>query len=107
MIGLIDDVDKHVTQEFKNDGDVIVLLGKNRADLSGSEYLYLVHNQKKGNPQIDMRTEKSVQKACFEAIESGIINSAHDCSEGGLAVTLTESCISNSKKNAWCCNRIG
>ncbi len=98
MIGLIDDVDKHVTQEFKDDGDVIVLLGKNRADLSGSEYLYLVHNQKKGNPQIDMRTEKSVQKACFEAIESGIINSAHDCSEGGLAVTLTESCISNSRK---------
>jgi len=98
MIGLIDDVNNHITQEFKNEGDVIVLLGENKADLSGSEYLYLVHNQKKGNPQIDIQTEKSVQKACLEAIESGIINSAHDCSEGGLAVTLTESCISNLNK---------
>jgi len=98
MIGLIDDADKHITQEFKNEGDVIVLLGKNKADLSGSEYLYMVHNQKKGNPQIDMQTEKSVQKTCLEAIESDIINSAHDCSEGGLAVTLTESCISSPNK---------
>jgi len=98
MVGLINDADKHITQEFKNDGDVIVLLGESNADLSGSEYLYLVHNQKKGNPQIDIQTEKSVQKACLEAIESGIINSAHDCSEGGLTVTLTESCISNSNK---------
>ncbi|MBU0477397.1 phosphoribosylformylglycinamidine synthase subunit PurL [bacterium] len=98
MVGLINDVNKHVTQEFKNEGDIIVLLGENKADLSGSEYLYLIHNQKKGNPQIDIQTEKSVQKACLEAIESGIINSAHDCSEGGLSVTLTESCISNLNK---------
>jgi len=98
MVGLINDVNKHITQEFKNKGDVIVLLGENKADLSGSEYLYLVHNQKKGNPQIDMQTEKSVQKTCLEAIESDIINSAHDCSEGGLAVTLTESCISSPNK---------
>ena len=98
MVGLINDVNKHITQEFKNKGDVIVLLGENKADLSGSVYLYLVHNQKKGNPQIDMQTEKSVQKTCLEAIESDIINSAHDCSEGGLAVTLTESCISSPNK---------
>ncbi|MFH1905371.1 MAG: phosphoribosylformylglycinamidine synthase subunit PurL [bacterium] len=98
MVGLIDDANKHITQEFKNEGDVIVLLGENKADLSGSEYLYLIHNQKKGNPQIDIQIEKSVQKACLEAIEAGIINSAHDCSEGGLAVTLTESCISNLNK---------
>ena len=45
-----------------------------------------------------MQTEKSVQKTCLEAIESDIINSAHDCSEGGLAVTLTESCISSPNK---------
>lgn len=98
IVGLIKDADKYVTQDFKNEGDLIVLLGENKADLSGSEYLYLVHKQKKGNPQIDMKTEKAVQEATLAAIESGIINSAHDCSEGGLAVTLVESSITNINK---------
>ncbi|NIM03249.1 phosphoribosylformylglycinamidine synthase subunit PurL [bacterium] len=98
MVGLIKDADKYVTQDFKNESDLVVLLGENKADLSGSEYLYLVHKQKKGNPRIDINMEKSVQAACLEAIESGIINSAHDCSEGGLAVTLAESCITNADK---------
>jgi len=98
MVGLIDDADRYVTQDFKNENDLIVLLGENKADLSGSEYLYLVHRQKKGNPQIDMEREKAVQEACLEAIESSIINSAHACSEGGLAVTLVESCIANESR---------
>lgn len=96
MVGLIDDADKYVTQAFKNKDDVIVLLGENKPDLSGSEYLYLIHGQKKGNPNIDIKEEKAVQEACLEAIDSGIISSAHDCSEGGLAVTLAESCIADS-----------
>jgi len=98
MVGVIQDADKYVTQDFKGEGDTIVLLGENRADLSGSEYLYVVHKQKKGNPSIDIKKEKALQEACLEAIESGIIKSAHDCSEGGLAVALTESCVTNSKK---------
>ena len=98
MVGLIENADKYVTQEFKNEGDLVVLLGENKADLSGSEYLYLIHKQKKGNLQIDIAMEKAVQETCLEAIKSEIINSAHDCSEGGLAVTLTESCITNSGK---------
>ncbi len=98
MVGLIKDADKYVTQDFKSEGDLIVLLGENKADLSGSEYLYLVHKQKKGNPQIDMEIEKAVQEATLEAIESGIINSAHDCSEGGLAITLVESSITDANK---------
>jgi len=98
MVGLIKDADKHVTQDFKNEGDVIVLLGENTANLSGSEYLYLFHNLKKGNPEIDIDREKAVQQACLDAIESGIVNSAHDCSEGGLAVTLAESCITNKSR---------
>jgi len=97
MVGLIDDADKYVTQEFKNEGDLIVLLGENRPDLSGSEYLYMIHKQKRGNPQIDMEKEKSLHQAALSAIDSGIVNSAHDCSEGGLAVTLAESAISNSE----------
>lgn len=98
MVGLIKDADKYVTQNFKKEADVIVLLGEKKCDLSGSEYLYLVHGLKKGNPQIDMDMEKRVQEAVLSAIESGLINSAHDCSEGGLAVTLTESCITDSEK---------
>ena len=98
MVGLIKDADKYVTQDFKSEGDLIVLLGENKANLSGSEYLYLVHKQKKGNPQIDMEIEKAVQEATLEAIESGIINSAHDCSEGGLAITLVESSITDANK---------
>ena len=97
MVGIIEDVDKHVTQDFKNEGDVIVFLGENRPDLSGSEYLYIIHNQKKGNPQIGLKKEKNLHQAVLSTIDSGIINSAHDCSEGGLAVTLAESAISNSK----------
>ena len=98
MVGVIDDVDKHVTQDFKNEGDAIALLGKADGNLSGSEYLYLIHKQKKGDPRIDIDLEKNLQKAALEAIESGIVNSAHDCSEGGLAVTLAESCVTNSNK---------
>jgi len=98
MVGLIKDADRYVTQDFKNEGDVIILLGENTADLSGSEYLYLIHNLKKGNPQIDMKREKAVQQACLEAIEAGIINSCHDCSEGGLVIAIAESSIANSNK---------
>ncbi len=96
MVGVIDDVAKHVTQEFKREGDAIVLLGACRPDLSGSEYLWLAHGQKRGNPQIDLAAEKAVQQAALAAITAGLIHSAHDCSEGGLAVALAESAISRS-----------
>jgi phosphoribosylformylglycinamidine synthase subunit PurL len=97
MVGVIEDVDKHVTQAFKKSGDIIVLLGENRGDLSGSEYLYLVHGLKKGNPQIDMESEKRLHNTVLTAIDSGIVQSAHDLSEGGLAVSLAESAVSHKK----------
>ncbi|MFC1667072.1 phosphoribosylformylglycinamidine synthase subunit PurL [Candidatus Omnitrophota bacterium] len=96
MVGLIEDADKYVTQNFKNENDLIVLLGDSKSGLEGSEYLYQIHKLKKGNPNIDMNMEKTVQEACLEMIQSGIIRSAHDCSEGGLATCLAESCISNA-----------
>jgi len=98
MVGLIEDAARYVTQDFKNKADLIVLLGENKPNLSGSEYLYLIHKQKKGDPQIDINKEKALQDACLEAIRAGVIHSAHDCSEGGLAVTLTESCITNANR---------
>jgi phosphoribosylformylglycinamidine synthase len=99
MVGLIKDRAKIITQYFKNSQDVILLLGKNKEELGGSEYLKTIHGLKKGKcPNIDLNLEKSVQKTTLAAIEKGLVQSAHDCSEGGLAVTLAECCISNPAK---------
>ncbi len=96
MVGLIEDVTKHCTSGFKNEGDLVFLLGDNQtidASIGSSEYLE-VHGIIKGNPHIDLGMEKRLQRCCLEAIRRGIINSAHDCSEGGVAVALAESCLS-------------
>ena len=99
MVGLIKDRSKMVTQYFKDAGDLILLLGKNKEELGGSEYLKSIHGVKKGAcPEIDFNLECKVQKTGLEAIEKGLVQSAHDCSEGGLAVALAECCISNPNK---------
>lgn len=99
MVGLIKDRKNITTQYFKAAGDVILLLGRTKAELGGSAYLKTVHGLKKGRaPNIDMNLEKKAQLVTLEAIEKGLIQSAHDCSEGGLAVALAECCISNPKK---------
>ncbi|MBA7469172.1 Phosphoribosylformylglycinamidine synthase subunit PurL [subsurface metagenome] len=97
MLGLLEDVDRYCSPDFKREGDLVILLGECKDDLGGSEYLKLIFGLKMGDsPQIDLEREKAVQRTCFEAIKAGLINSAHDCSEGGLAVTLAECCILNS-----------
>jgi len=98
MVGLMENASNHVTQDFKKENDVIVLLGSPAGSLAGSEYLYLIHKQKKGNPAIDLEFEKKVQAACLEAMAAGLVKSAHDPSEGGLAVCVAESCISSRNK---------
>ena len=99
MVGLIKDRSKMVTQYFKEAGDIILLLGKNKEELGGSEYLKSIHGVKRGAcPEIDFNLEGKVQKTALEAIEKGLVQSAHDCSEGGLAVALAECCISNPDK---------
>ena len=98
MVGLIADVSKHCTSGFKNEGDLVFLLGEGNtinSSIGGSEYLELTHGMVKGNPHIDLEMEKRLQRCCLEAIKRGLINSAHDCSEGGLAVALAESCLAN------------
>jgi phosphoribosylformylglycinamidine synthase II len=96
MVGLIEDVARHCTSSFKNEGDLVFLLGESSvidSSIGSSEYLELVHGIVKGNPHIDLEKEKRLQHCCLEAIRRGLINSAHDCSEGGLAVALAESSV--------------
>ena len=98
VLGLLDRVDRHVSSAFQDSGDVVVLLGANevRADptaLAGSEYLEVVHGLVAGIPAIDIELESAVQRACRRAVREGVLRSAHDCSDGGLAVALAESCI--------------
>ena len=94
MVGIIDDVAKIVSADFKNDGDAIILIGENKEELGGSQYLSVMHDIKKGAPPaIDLEREKNVQAAASEMISRGLVSSAHDCSDGGLAVALAECCV--------------
>ncbi len=94
MVGLIADL-AHITRSaFRADGDSIVLLGDNTAELGASEYLARVHGLTLGAvPAVDLDHERRLVDALLEAIGSGVVQSAHDCSEGGLAVALAECCI--------------
>jgi len=94
MVGLVTDLDHITTQEFKAEGDVIVLVGETYGELGGSELQYAVLGKTEGRPpKIDLALEKRVQDAVLEAIRRGLVASAHDLSEGGLAVALAESCF--------------
>ena len=94
MVGLIDDVKTITSCDFKNENDLILLFGENKEELGGSQYLRLIHGQAKGTPpQIDLEQEKRLQQAVLKIVRQGLARSAHDCSQGGLAVALAESCI--------------
>ncbi|MFQ5666288.1 MAG: phosphoribosylformylglycinamidine synthase subunit PurL [Candidatus Binatia bacterium] len=98
MVGLLEDIDRHATQWFKNDGDVVVLLGRTREELGASEYLVLAHGLARGAPPwIDLQVEQRLQQVCQAAIAAGLVHSAHDVGEGGLAVALAECCISGPR----------
>ncbi|MGV8147288.1 MAG: phosphoribosylformylglycinamidine synthase subunit PurL [Alkaliphilus sp.] len=96
MVGVLDDVSKACTMEFKSAGDVIILLGKTKDEIGGSEYLSRMHNLESGHvPYLNFALEKKIQKLILSAIDKELLCSAHDLSEGGLAVGLAECCIGN------------
>lgn len=98
MIGIVNDARRTCTQYFKEGVDIIILLGTCKEELGASEYLKEVHGQVRGDaPDLNLSTERAVQYTALEAIRKGLVNSAHDCSEGGLAVALAECCISNKE----------
>ncbi|TMA46768.1 MAG: phosphoribosylformylglycinamidine synthase subunit PurL [Deltaproteobacteria bacterium] len=91
MVGLLDDVEAHLTPWWKAEGDVIVLLGRTREELGASEYLAVVHGLVRGAPPwIDLETEKRLQRLCLAGAAEHLLRSAHDVAEGGLAVALAE-----------------
>ncbi|MBX3172857.1 MAG: phosphoribosylformylglycinamidine synthase subunit PurL [Gemmatimonadaceae bacterium] len=96
MVGVLDDASHTTGLRFTTAGDSIVLLGENTNELGGSEYLAWIHGVVAGAPPAcDLEGEKQLIDALLEAIRAGHVRSAHDCSEGGLAVALTESCIAD------------
>ncbi len=107
MVGLIEDVKRAVTPGFKNEGNVIALLGTTQADLSMSEYAVSVACVTTAEitaagkvPALDFERELAVQNACLAAAEAGLLLSAHDAADGGLAVALAESCFSSLGREA-------
>ena len=95
MVGILEDATKHVGIAWR-EGDDIVLLGDTRSEFGGSEWAWIAHGHLGGAPpEIDLAAEKSLQGLLAGLAEAGLVESAHDCAEGGLAVTLAESAIAS------------
>ena len=107
MVGLLEDVRKIITHGFKNNGDLIALLGVTKDDLSASEYEQTILGYTTDEliafgevPKIDLELEVQVQQTCLQLADLQLLNSAHDCSDGGLAVTIAESCFSSLNRKS-------
>ena len=100
VLGVLEELTRGTDLAFKDTGDLVVMLGDSRLrgrvrDLAGSEYIKLFYGLVAGRPEIDLQMEAKVQLLCRTAIDQGLIQSAHDCSEGGLAVTIAESSVAS------------
>jgi phosphoribosylformylglycinamidine synthase II len=94
VVGLVENANAVVGRVFRHAGDVVLLLGEGRDELGGSEYLKVVHGLLRGVPPLlDLEREAAVQRLLVAGVARGAIRSAHDCAEGGLAVTLAECCF--------------
>jgi phosphoribosylformylglycinamidine synthase len=101
MVGLLEDVDLFLTPWWKSDGDPIVLLGRTREEIGGSEYLAVVHGQTRGTPPwIDLEAEKRLHRLVLAAAQERLLRSAHDVAEGGIAVALAECSFGGARHGA-------
>ncbi|MFQ5671599.1 MAG: phosphoribosylformylglycinamidine synthase subunit PurL [Nitrospinales bacterium] len=99
VVGLLEDQKRHCTQWFKEPGHLIGLLGLTMEELGGTEYLELMFDLCQGRiPHLDLKYENTIQQVCRDLIRQNLIASAHDCSEGGLATALAESCVSGRER---------
>jgi phosphoribosylformylglycinamidine synthase len=91
VVGLIENASNVIGRAFRQPGDVVILLGEIRDELGGSEFIKMMHGLVRGMPpSLDLNAERSLQRLLVSAARSGQIRSAHDCAEGGIAVTLAE-----------------
>jgi phosphoribosylformylglycinamidine synthase subunit PurL len=100
MVGVLDDIQRRCAPGFRSAGDVVALVGDISsaqvvAGLAASEYAIRIHGVDAGRPAIDLDLELRLQQFCLDEIRGGVIRSAHDCSEGGLAIALAECCVFN------------
>jgi phosphoribosylformylglycinamidine synthase len=102
MVGLIEDTRKIITQGFKDEGDVVAILGVTKGDLSVSEYAQTILGYSTDDlisnghlPEFDIDREKRVQETVLRLADAQLIKSAHDCSDGGLAIAIAECCFSS------------
>ncbi len=96
MVGLIEREEDITTQWFKQAGDAILLLGETKEDIGGTEYLKVMHSREQGMPPwLDLEREQALLQCVLTLIKKGWVQSAHDCSEGGLLVTLAECCLTH------------
>jgi phosphoribosylformylglycinamidine synthase len=94
MVGVINDVALRCTAGFRDEGDLIALIGPIDAELGGSEYQRIAHGVNSGTPpRLDIELERRVHEFVLEAIAAGLLHSAHDCAEGGIAIAVAESCL--------------
>ena len=107
MVGMIEDVRRVIQHGFKGPGDLVALLGSTNDDLSVSQHSVTIEHRTNDEmvrdgrvPALDLERERNVLEACLQAAEAGLLRSAHDCSDGGLAVALAECCFSSLNRPA-------
>ncbi len=114
MVGIIEEIRHTATQWFKHEDCAIILLGTTENDLGATEYALATRGQVEGErvkggrvegrvPHLDLERERNVQEACLRIIQEGLVESAHDCSDGGLSVALAECAFSSYRRSAVGC----
>jgi len=101
VVGLLERADRVVARRFREPGDAIVMLGDSRGELGGTEYLKVIHGLVRGvPPALDLAAERALQQLLVALSEERLVRSAHDCSDGGIAVTLAECCFDTAGMGA-------
>jgi phosphoribosylformylglycinamidine synthase subunit PurL len=104
MVGMVEDPRHITTQWFKGDDRAIIQIGTTSNDLGASEYAVAMLGGIEGRvPELYLELELRVQDACLKMIQAGLVESAHDCSDGGLAVAIAECCFSSYRREAVGC----
>ena len=103
MMGILENIGHRTTSHFKDEGDIIILIGQTKNELGASEYIRVMHNLIRGDaPALDLDYEKKNQDAVLALIQAGLVKSCHDTAEGGIAIALAECCITERNQQIGC-----